>query len=131
MSSFEIRRKDDGPVSTLYVKGYLDAHTAPELENAFQTLVDEGRYKVVVNFSDLTYISSAGLGVFMGFIETVRENQGDIKLTNMSPKIYRVFDLLGFPLIYEIYNDEDEAIRKFHGQGESSAQETDEADQQH
>ena len=49
----------------------------------------------------------------MAFIEDVRKNDGDIKLTNMSPKVYNVFDLLGFPLLYEIFKDEQEAIKKF------------------
>jgi|YelNatPaOPRAMG01_1025707.scaffolds.fasta_scaffold00030_31 anti-sigma B factor antagonist len=122
MSGFEIRRKDDGCVSTLYIKGFLDAHTAPQLERSLQELVNEGRFRIVVNFSELSYISSAGLGVFMGFIETVRKNQGDIKLSNMPPKIYRVFDLLGFPLIYEIYEDERQAQEKFAGSGTSSVE---------
>ena len=60
-----------------------------------------------------SYISSAGLGVFMAFIEDVRENEGDIKLTNMSPKVYNVFDLLGFPLLYEILKDEQDAVNRF------------------
>jgi anti-sigma B factor antagonist len=67
----------------------------------------------VVNCKDLSYISSAGLGVFMAFIEDVRQNMGDIKLTNMSPKVYNVFDLLGFPLLYEIFKEENEAINRF------------------
>lgn len=70
----------------------------------------------MVNFKELTYISSAGLGVFMGFIEEVRDNKGDIKLTNMTPKIFRVFDLLGFPTLYEIRDDEQHALQSFTNQ---------------
>ncbi|MDZ7261945.1 MAG: STAS domain-containing protein [candidate division KSB1 bacterium] len=113
MEGFEVIRRDMGEISTICVRGYLDAHTAPELETAFQKLVDEGRYRIVVNFEGLNYISSAGLGVFMGFIENIRDHQGDIKLTNMNPKIYRVFDLLGFPTLYEIFKDEKEAYDRF------------------
>jgi len=113
MEGFAVSRKDNDTVSILYIKGYLDAHTAPELEKALQTLVDEKSYNVIVNFKDLNYISSAGLGVFMGFIEDIRNHDGDIKLTNMNPKIYRVFDLLGFPSLYEIFDDEAEAVARF------------------
>lgn len=113
MTNFEVVRLDNGNVSTLHIKGYLDAHTAPQLEQALQKLIDENRVRIVVNFSDLNYISSAGLGVFMGFIENVRNSQGDIKLTNMSTKIYRVFDLLGFPTLYEIFQDEKEAVARY------------------
>jgi anti-sigma B factor antagonist len=113
MSDFKIHHREGEGVNVLELKGYLDAHTAPDLENAFQKLLNEKHYKIVVNFRDLSYISSAGLGVFMAYIEDVRKNQGDIKLTNMSPKVYNVFDLLGFPILYEIYKDEREAIGKF------------------
>lgn len=93
--------------------GYLDAHTAPRLEETFQGLIDSGDYRIVVNFRDLNYISSAGLGVFMAFIEEVRSNKGDIKMAGMSPKVFNVFDLLGFPMLYEIFDEENQAVGRF------------------
>jgi anti-sigma B factor antagonist len=113
MSSFKIQVREAAGINVLELKGYLDAHTAPELEKAFQGLLDTKKFNIVVNCRDLTYISSAGLGVFMAYIEDVRKNQGDIKLSNMSPKVYNVFDLLGFPLLYDIMTDEAEAVTKF------------------
>ena len=113
MADFKVHQRDGEVVSVIDLKGYLDAHTAPDLENAFQKLLTDKKYNIVVNCKDLTYISSAGLGVFMAFIEDVRKNKGDIKLSNMSPKVYNVFDLLGFPILYEIFREEQEAIRKF------------------
>ena len=113
MAEFSTSVKDAGDVNIIYLKGYLDAHTAPILENTFSNLVDRGKYSLVVNFKELSYISSAGLGVFMAFIEKIRENKGDIKLSTMNDKVYNIFDLLGFPLLYEIYKEENEAIDKF------------------
>jgi anti-sigma B factor antagonist len=113
MTDFKIHYRDGEGVSVIELKGYLDAHTAPDLETAFQKLLTEKKYNVVVNCRDLSYISSAGLGVFMAYVEDIRKNMGDIKLTNMSPKVYNVFDLLGFPILYEIYKDEQEAISRF------------------
>ena len=113
MSEFKIAQRESNNVNVLDLKGYLDAHTAPKLEEAFQQLLNSKRFRIVVNFKDLSYISSAGLGVFMAYIEDVRKNNGDIKLSNMSPKVFNVFDLLGFPLLYDITNEEAEAIQKF------------------
>jgi anti-sigma B factor antagonist len=113
MAEFSTSVKNQGEISVVYLKGFLDAHTASNLENTFSGLIDNNQYKIVVNFKDLSYISSAGLGVFMAFIEKVRENNGDIKLTTMSDKVFNIFDLLGFPLLYEIFNTEDEAVKKF------------------
>lgn len=113
MSNFKIDTREAGNIQIMEIRGYLDAHTAPDLENAFQKLLEDNHFNIVVNCKGLSYISSAGLGVFMAFIEDVRKNKGDIKLSNMSPKVYNVFDLLGFPLLYDITKDETDAINKF------------------
>jgi anti-sigma B factor antagonist len=113
MSNFTVKRVDSDSFSTLQISGFLDAHTAPMLEKELQALIDEGQYNILIDFSDLSYISSAGLGVFMGFIELVRSHEGDIKMCRMNPKIYRVFDLLGFPTLYDIVDDQDTAVAKF------------------
>ena len=113
MAEFSTSIKDQGNINIVYLKGFLDAHTAPSLENTFSGLVDKGKYQIVANFKDLVYISSAGLGVFMAFIEKIRENNGDIKLSSMSDKVFNIFDLLGFPLLYEIFKTEEEAVKKF------------------
>ena len=113
MAEFSTSVIGKGNVSVINVTGYLDAHTAPALENNFTELIDQNQFRIVVNFKDLAYISSAGLGVFMAYIEKIRDNKGDIKLTNMNEKVFNIFDLLGFPLLYEIFSTEEEAIKKF------------------
>jgi anti-sigma B factor antagonist len=113
MNEFKVLTKDAGNAVIMELHGFLDAHTAPELEKTFSELIGKGKYNIVVNFNALNYISSAGLGVFMAYIDEVRSNHGDIKLTNMQQKVYSVFDLLGFPFLYEIYKDQEEALKKF------------------
>ncbi|HQI40810.1 MAG: anti-anti-sigma factor [Ignavibacteriales bacterium UTCHB2] len=113
MADFNTSIKEQGDVSIINLKGYLDAHTAPMLENNFVNLISKNKFKIVVDFKELAYISSAGLGVFMAYVEEIRQNKGDIKLSGMSEKVYNIFDLLGFPLLYEIFNSEEEAIKKF------------------
>jgi len=113
MENFEVAREDRSEVSILRLRGFLDAHTAPNFEQAIQELIEESRFKIIVSMSDLNYISSAGLGVFMGFIEEIRDQKGDIKLSNMTDKVYKVFDLLGFPALYQIFKEEAEAEKEY------------------
>jgi anti-sigma B factor antagonist len=110
---FGIIQNRQGDINCLYLKGFLDAHTAPELETEIGKLIKNGQNKILVVFRDLDYISSAGLGVFMAFIEEVRDSGGDIKLANMKPKVFSVFDLLGFPMLFDIEQDENFAMEKF------------------
>jgi anti-sigma B factor antagonist len=49
----------------------------------------------------------------MAYIEEVREEGGDIKIAALQPKVFNVFDLLGFPMLFDIVETEEEAIRKF------------------
>lgn len=113
MSSFSVGFRTNDAVQILDLKGELDAHTASELEAALQKCLEEGSYNLVVNGENLHYISSAGLGVFMAYIEETREHGGDIKIAALLPKVYNVFDLLGFPLLFEIVEDENDAVSRF------------------
>ena len=113
MSGFEVSRSDFDNVTALHLSGFLDAHTVPVFEESIQNLLKENVFNIIVNMQNLDYISSAGLGVFMGFIEEIREHGGDIKLSNLSAKVYKVFDLLGFPALFEIFDDENDAKSQF------------------
>lgn len=113
MKNFTIAKRQIDNISVLDISGELDAHTASQLENSLKALIDEKQFRIIVNCARLEYIASAGLGVFMAYIEDVRGLGGDIKLTNMNDRVYNVFDLLGFPTLYDIHDDEQEAIGGF------------------
>lgn len=113
MKNFSIATRQNQNVSILDISGELDAHTASQLENELKSLIDNKNYSIVVNCSGLDYIASAGLGVFMAYIEDVRSLGGDIKLTDMNDRVYNVFDLLGFPTLYDILDSEQEALESF------------------
>lgn len=118
MADFSITKRNENDIEFVSLHGYLDAHTAQDLEKSIADSVAQGSNKLIVNFKNLEYISSAGLGVFMVFIEDVRNATGDIKLTEMQPKVYTVFDLLGFHMLFDILETDEAAITKF---GESNS----------
>jgi anti-sigma B factor antagonist len=110
---FSVSRTVEGNLTILALDGFLDAHTAPEFENAIQREIEGGNIRLIVDCGRLTYISSAGLGVFMGFIEEVRERGGDIKICSLSPKVRQVFEILGFPALYDILDDVPATVQRF------------------
>ncbi len=103
----------DNHTYSIALHGYLDAHTAPTLEDEIDRVLASGCNRIVVDFTNLDYISSAGLGVFMVFIEQVRAHGGDIKLAAMRPAVFTVFDLLGFPVLFTITPTVAEALVAF------------------
>lgn len=67
-----------------------------------------------MNLKELNYVRSAGLGVFMAFVEEICSNNGDIKFGELSPNIFTIFDLLGLPHIFDFVetNDKNNNIRR-------------------
>ncbi|GAK54747.1 anti-sigma factor antagonist [Candidatus Moduliflexus flocculans] len=111
--NIDVKTLAEQNITKIVVEGFLDAHTVPEMEKVIQELLQQKKYRIIVDFSALSYISSAGLGVFMSVIGDVKNNNGDIVLMKMPPKIYKVFDLLGFTEIFSIVDDEESALKVF------------------
>lgn len=109
MNTFSISIDHQENAVIVRLHGYLDAHTANDFERELRALVQQGALNIIVDFEHLDYISSAGIGVFMVFIEDIRRNHGDILLAAMKENVFSVFDLLGFHILFKIYQTVDEA----------------------
>ena len=102
---FSVSTTYDNDLAIIGLEGAVDAHTAPQFETAVQAAIDEGKHRIVVDCEKLTYISSAGLGVFMSFIEEVRDEGGDIKICGLTPKVKQPFEILGFDSLFDFCDD--------------------------
>lgn len=100
-------------ISIIKVGGYIDTTTSSELERALDSLLKQGRFFLIVDLGNVDYISSAGWGIFISEIKSIRENGGDLKLVRMVPDVYEIFELLEFHHILDVYDSVDEAINKF------------------
>jgi anti-sigma B factor antagonist len=100
-------------ISIIKVGGYIDTTTSSELERALDSLLKQGRFYLIVDLGNVDYISSAGWGIFISEIKSIRENNGDLKLVRMVPDVYEIFELLEFHHILDVYDSVDEAINKF------------------
>ena len=80
MRSFSVGFHSIGDVEVLILVGEMDAYTVSEFEAAIKKKKKNGRYQIVVDGTQLLYISSAGFGAFVGYIEDIRLQGGDIKI---------------------------------------------------
>ncbi len=113
MKLFYIRSKVVDNAAVIYPKGHLDAHNVERFEKEILKLMESHHFNIVINCKDLNYISSAGMGIIMGYLDEVREKNGDIKLCCVSDRVYDIFDLVGFTEIYEFLDSEEAALEKF------------------
>lgn len=92
------------------VVGEIDAGTSLQLDNAFKEISEKNTKKVVVDLSDLSYISSAGLGVFISHIDEFESNQIKLALFGLSDTVKEVFEILGLEKLLTISEDKASAI---------------------
>jgi anti-sigma B factor antagonist len=101
------------PAILISLKGTIETTNASTLEEALERIINEKCYRIAVDLSGVTYISSAGWGIFISEIKRIRGNGGDIKLAAMTPEVREVFDLLEFNNILKPYMTKDEALQAF------------------
>lgn len=95
-------------------KGRVDSYTAPQLADAFNQITENGRYKIVLDMSNLDFLSSAGLRVLINTQKNCkRYNRGELALVNIPENIYAALDLAGFIPLFKIYDDVLAAIGSF------------------
>lgn len=103
----------DGEVMVVELGGHVDQSNSYQLQKMFDSIIQSGCFKVIVDFKNLFYMSSAGWGVFVGEIKRFRENGGDIKLATMNPEIYDVYQMLEFYHILDDYPRVEDAAASF------------------
>ena len=118
MSEFEVDRASEEvagrTVSVLRLKGQLDAHTFSGLQRELEALSTEpDAPRVVLDCSQLEYVSSAGLGVLKKTTREFRDRQGDLRLAALTPKIASVMSLLGFDKVIRVFGDRAGAVESF------------------
>lgn len=106
---------DNPEVTLLKVKGFIDTTTAPDFEKAFQGVLKDKKFKLVIDLKDVNYISSAGWGIFISEIKRIRGQKGDLLLVGMNSEVAEVFELLEFNTILKAYPDADSAVKKGFG----------------
>ncbi|ANU08863.1 anti-sigma-B factor antagonist [Planococcus antarcticus DSM 14505] len=85
-----------------FVHGEIDAHTAPVLREKLEAYQNHQGLKAELDLSDVDYMDSTGLGVFVAFYKSVNANGGHVKLKGLSARLKRLFDITGLGDIMDI-----------------------------
>jgi anti-sigma B factor antagonist len=110
----EITHKTLKRVDLVAVSGRIDSSTAPELEAALRAINDAGRFRIVLDMTDLEYTSSAGLRVLVTILKSCRRyNRGDLRLAGMSERVVGLLELAGLDVLFKIYSNTAEAVGSF------------------
>jgi len=94
--------KDAAGIVNAVLSGRLDTTNAEDFGRQIQPLMDGAKNDVVMDCTDLEYISSSGLRMMLTLLKSVKQTNGTLKLLNMKPVIREVFDMTGFSKLFDI-----------------------------
>jgi anti-sigma B factor antagonist len=107
----EIKRTQQDGIDIIRPIGEIDASSSIELDLTLARSIGEGFTKILVDCSALEYISSAGLGVFMSYIEELRDKNIQMVLFGLHDKVANTFNILGLDRLLTITNTREEALQ--------------------
>ncbi len=108
--------RGDVTIVSFMDKKILDEANIQEIGDELTRLVTKDhRIKLLLNFENVEYLSSAALGKLISLHKRVREHNGQLKLCGIRPEIYEVFKITKLNLLFEIYDDEELALKTFKG----------------
>ncbi len=86
---------------------------ADNFKRIISDLIEKGSTRVVSNLREVKRINSTGVGILITGYTTLRRNGGDMKLLHVSEKIRSILYVTKLNLIFECYDNEDEAVESF------------------
>lgn len=96
------------------VSGRIDSATAPQLEESLDAIMDAGRFKLILDMTEVNFVSSKGLWVLIGAQKKCkRYRRGEVILVNVKDEIKSAFDLVGMSDYFTMSDDLIEAVGAF------------------
>lgn len=108
----QLNFRQEGNVGIVEISGRLDAYNATEFKNQVSKHFEETQ-NFVFDLGKLEFLDSTGLGSLIACLKSVSEQDGDIRIANMSDKPRMVFEITRAHKIFEIFDDVDIAVQSY------------------
>jgi anti-sigma B factor antagonist len=101
----------------LYLTGYCDTYNSNYFMKRVAKAIEAGYIRLIFHCSGYNFVSSVFIGVLTAFLKAIKPRGGDLVLLEVQPKVYEVFQLLGFSQFFNIKENLDEAVSFFAAKG--------------
>jgi len=110
----KLQKIDEAPRCLMMtLMGYIDTYNSSFFQKRVQKAIDAGFVRLIFQCTSLNYVSSTGIGSFTTFLKAVKPQAGDLVLLDIQPKVYEVFQLLGFSQFFNIRDNIEDSVTFF------------------
>ncbi len=111
MSLNIITEFEDNNIVIFRLQGDLIVSEVEKLRNEFHEVMEKNIHKIILDFSDIEFIDSSGIGLMVEILKSVKKfDDGQLKLINLNKQVKDILKQIQLYSIFEIYDSEDEAI---------------------
>ena len=107
----EVTQKQQNGITILGLKGRLDSNTSDDFEKRLLGLIQTGETRLVLDFEELDYISSAGLRVLLKTAKELKRVNGQLSFCSLKEYIREIFELSGFVSFFPIHPNLEESLK--------------------
>ena len=105
----EISTTDHKRVTVIDVSGRIDSNTASEFDQAIRSLIDSGKKNLVLDLSDVEFLSSAGLRTMVSARKAI-QGSGEITLAEPSQRVVDTLEIAGLDVLFKTFPDRESAV---------------------
>lgn len=109
----KIRQEKRNDIIICFLEGEININNSPELRKAFDELIKANQKKVLLDFSNATYIDSSGLATLIEMFQRLKKIGGHLRLGSMNQKIKNVFEITKLHKLFEIFDTQEAALKAF------------------
>lgn len=108
-----IREEVKRDILVLRIQGRLDAVSSPMAERKIFDYIYGGQYKLLLDFSGVDYLSSAGMRMLLSVTKKLKTLSGHLVLCCLTPNVMEILKISGFDQVLELVGTEEEGLKKF------------------
>ena len=114
MAELTINERQAGDVTVLDMSGKITiGEGSVALRSAIRRLIEEGKKKILLNLSQVSYVDSSGIGEFVASFTAIGREGGQLKLLNLTQKIQDLLAITKLLTVFDTYDDESSALNSF------------------
>jgi anti-sigma B factor antagonist len=109
----EIQTHEYKRVAVLSITGRIDSATSAEFEAALQEVIGRGKRNLILDMSQVEFLSSSGLRVLVTTLKSLRKSGGELCIAQPSQRARDAIDIAGLDVLFRFFDDRESAIASF------------------
>jgi len=109
----KIKEEKSNEVAICALEGEININNSPELRKAFDSIIKRSEKKVLVDFSNVSYIDSSGLATLIEMFQRLKKTGGRLRFSSMGQNVKNIFELTKLHKLFEIFDTKDAALKDF------------------